>query len=85
MELECRQSIILNYTLEQHLKLLNKCVLSSSKDLTPLNRDRHFQYYFKIFRNVFNRYHFDSIDQNEVFLETYFNFLEANSILRENI
>lgn len=84
IELECKYKLMLNYTLEEYLGLINKCVASSANP-PPHARPSHFQYYFRIFRMLFNRYHFASLAHNDLFLQTYFNFIDANALLADNI
>jgi hypothetical protein len=85
MELECKYKMMLNYTIEEYLSLINKCIATSSKAILRESREMHFKYYFKIFRMLFNRYNFTNATHNEIFLQTYFNFIDSNSILADNL
>lgn len=76
IELECCFHGMLNYTLEDSLNFINsKCLIEGSKS------KEHLVFYLKIFRMLFNRYNFIKVEQNDLFLATYFNFIDKNLII----
>ena len=81
IEIESWFKIDMNFSLRKCLKFLDDRGVMIQK---TVNNERHFLYYFKIFRMIFNRYSFQSRDDNHKFLQVFFNFVKNSRVLTDN-
>lgn len=72
-----------NHTLEDSISFIyKKCLDEPLKNKN--NMKKYLNFYFKMFRMIFDRYIFMTVRQNKEFMNLYLKFINDNEILTTN-